>query len=97
MKAPIPRRPRRNGPGARLTVLKERGAWQVWYVCDIDDDHIVWRWDLPGHTTDSWIGDVAPFVTWGEAMAHAATLRTHYGDQCRCDNLLFDRDLRVTA
>jgi hypothetical protein len=88
----VPRRPRGNGVGGRLGVLKINGKWQVWYVNRIDENHIVWRLPLPGATTDpAWANEVRPFETWQEAMDHAATLRTYYGDQCRGDLLLWNR------
>lgn len=72
-------------------MLKVGGRWQVWYVSQVDKRHVVWHWPLPGASTvRAWRNEVEPFETWGEAMAHAATLRTYYGDQGRGDNLLFD-------
>lgn len=91
----IPRRPRVCRYGARLTVLKHNDQWHVWYVSQVGTHHVVWRWPLPGASTDrAWVAQVTPFDRWEDAMAHAATLRTYYGDQCRGDNKIFDRHHR---
>lgn len=86
----IPRRPRGSGSGGRLAVFKDALGWQVCYVARVDHNHVVWVVTVPGVTTDNWHGP-KPFVAWEDAMAYAATLRTYYGDQCRGDNLLWNR------
>ena len=84
------RRPRNHGVGGRLTVFKSRDGWEVCYVSRVDHNRLVWCTTVPRVTTDS-IDGPSPFADWRDAMAYAATLRTYYGDQCRGDNLLFDR------
>lgn len=88
-----PRRPRNHGVGGRLTVLKLDGVWHVKYVAQIDHNHIVWCTPVPGSTTgDGWgMAYVPPFMDWEDAMAHAAGLRTYYGDEVRGDDLLWNR------
>lgn len=91
-----PRRPRNYQArgGYKLTVMKggPENKWQVLYVAEVDQNHLVWTAALPGYSTSpAWVNEVKPFDTWDAAMAHAATLRTWYGDQSRRDNLIWNR------
>ena len=89
--AEILRKPRNHAGrgGYKLTVFKHEGKWEVRYVSEVDQHGLVWAVPCFGVTTQ--YPGIDPFPTWEAAMAHAATLRTYYGDQCRGDNLLWNR------
>lgn len=97
---PIPRKPRSffMRGGYKLTVLKANGKWLVLYVASVDNNHAVWDVPLPGATTTpAHHNGVKPFDTWEQAMAHAGTLRTYYGDQCRGDYLIWSQQHPTAA
>lgn len=94
---PIPRKPRSffMRGGYKLTVLKANGKWLVLYVASVDDNHVVWS--VPHDATTSTHGKLKPFDTWEQAMGHAGTLRTYYGDQCRGDYLIWSQQHPTAA
>lgn len=84
----VPRKPRNNGIGGKLSVLK-LDKWHVVYVSEVDQYAMVWTTTVPRVTTES-VSGPGPFESWAEAMAYAAGLRTYYGDQVRGDGTIWD-------